>query len=158
MALALETQIEQHVNTVRESGSQAQIAETTAVLASIAPKVNASKNLSEALEKEKLLLNKIDSAIAADAVLPTQDDNAYDLLSGAIKKNSISKANIQPRVVSLSEKIMQMASVSFKADELEETAKLLDLVKPLNVNKDQVKAAQSQLKDCLLYTSDAADE
>ena len=147
MALALETQIEQHVNTVRESGSQAQIAETTAVLASITPKVNASKNLSEALEKEKLLLNKIDSAIAADAVLPTQDDNAYDLLSGAIKKNSISKANIQPRVVSLSEKIMQMASVSFKADELEETAKLLDLVKPLNVNKDQVKAAQSQLKE-----------
>ena len=146
MTLALESQIEQHVNTVRSDGSAEEIAKTTAILTSIGPKIKNTSNLANALEAETKILATIDAALNSDTVLPSQDGNAYNLLSGAVKDNSISKANLQPRLLSLSEKILQMASASFKTDNFDDTSKLLNLVKPLKVNKKQVEIAEEKLK------------
>ena len=146
MTLALERQIEQHVSQVRSAGSPKEIAATSTILNKIVPNIKGSQSLSGALKAETKTLEKIDLAIESGAVLPTQDGSAYNLISNAIKANSISKSNIQPRVLSLSEKLMQMATSSFNADQLDNTTKLLNLVKPLKVNRKQLQIAEAKLQ------------
>jgi len=146
MALALESQVQQHVSKVRASGSQEDIAKTSAILTDIGPKIKGSQNLSTALAAEARMLEQIDSALGSNILLPSQDGNAYDMVSDAIRKNSISQSNIKPRLLSLSDKLMQMASASFKTDQLDDASELLNLVKPLKVNIDKVEIAESKLK------------
>jgi len=102
--------------------------------------------LNSALEAEAKMLDKIDLAISTGTVLPAQDGSAYDLISDALRTNSISQSNIKPRLLSLSEKLIQMAGSSFETDDLDNTAKLLDLVKPLKVNGKQLEIAETKLK------------
>ncbi len=146
MALALEKQVEEHVTKVRSVGSPEEIAKTKTILTKIEPKIKSSKSLGQALEAETKMLEKIDLAIDSGSVLPSQDGSAYNLISSALKDNSISQSNIKPRLLSLSDKLMQMASSSFNTDELDDTARLLDLVKPLKVNKEKLKIAETKLQ------------
>ena len=146
MALALEKQIEQHVTNVRSVGTSEEIVKTKTILTKIGPKIKSSKNLNSALEAEAKMLDKIDLAISIGTVLPAQDGSAYDLISDALKTNSISQSNIKPRLLSLSEKLIQMADSSFETDDLDNTAKLLGLVKPLKVNGKQLEIAETKLK------------
>ena len=131
----LEKAINVHVKNIKSSGSSAEIAKTAAVLEKMGDEFEGSKSASAALQAEQKLMSKIDTALAANNLVPPKKGNAYSLVSGALKSNTVSKANIVPRVKGLSAKILALADASFKKDDLEGATKLAALVKRLNVNR-----------------------
>lgn len=141
----LQTSINSHVKKIQDSGTSEEIAETTAVLEQMGQNFEGSKSAIDALKAEQNMVAKIDVALASNSLIPPQKDNAYALVSEALKSNSVSKANITPRVKSLSEKLLGMAASSLKADDFAETDKLKALIKRLNVNKQELAALNKQI-------------
>jgi TonB family protein len=131
----LEKAIDSHVKKVQETGTSEEIARTAAVLEKIDSEFEGSKSASEALKAEKELVAKIDASLEKNVLIPPNKGNAYSLVSEALKANSVSKANIEPRVESLSSKLLKLANSSLKEDNLDEAGKLSALIKRLNVDK-----------------------
>ena len=130
----LEKAVELHVRQVQKSGSAEDVARTTAVIGNLGSEFSESHSASNALKKEQAMLLKIDKALDSNNLAPPQKGNAYTLVSGALKANSISKANITPRVAKLSQKLLSIATASFDENTLAETEKLVALVSRLKVN------------------------
>ncbi len=130
----LQESIDSHVKEIQSSGTSEQIAQTAAVLERLEAKFEGSKSASDALKAEQDMMKKIDVALNGDVLIPPTKNNAYALVSEALKSNSVSKANITPRVKSLSAKLLNLAQGSLEKDNFEEFDKLAALVKRLNVN------------------------
>lgn len=143
----LQTSIDSHVKNIQASGTAEEIANTTAVLAQMEEKFAGSKSAMDALKAEQNLVKKIDRALASNSLIPPTKDNAYAMVSEALKANTVSKANITPRVASLSEKLLVMATASLQEDDFAETDKLTALIKRLNVNKPQLAALNTQISE-----------
>lgn len=124
--------VNDHVENVRATGTQEEIAATSAVLAKIGD-IGGDNSASKALQEEKALLDKIDGAIAAGNLTPPKKGNAYQLVSSALKGNKISRANSDPRVELLSNKLLTLANTNLGDNNLEEAVKLSALVKRINL-------------------------
>lgn len=124
--------VNDHVENVRATGTQDEIAATSAVLAKIGD-IGGDNSASKALQEEKALLDKIDGAIAAGNLTPPKKGNAYQLVSSALKGNKISRANSDPRVELLSNKLLTLANTNLGDNNLEEAVKLSALVKRINL-------------------------
>jgi TonB family protein len=156
----LEKAIALHVKKVRESGSAEQVAQTSAVMDNIGNKLKSSNTASKALKKEKQLLGRIQAAFTDDNIVPPTKDNAYTLVSDALKANSISKANITPIVKQLNDRLVSAAESEFAANEEADIAKFLALIKRLNVDPASI-AELNQLvveREALLLARAAAAE
>ncbi len=124
--------VDSHVKKVRETGTQEEIAATSTVLERLGD-LGGDNSASKALQAEKALLDSIDSAIAAGNLTPPKKGNAYQLVSSALKGNKISRANSDPRVKLLSNKLLALANTNLNDDNLEEAVKLSALVKRINL-------------------------
>jgi len=143
----LEKAINVHVKKIKSSGTSAEIARTAAVLEKMGDEFEGSKSASAALRAEQKLISKIDSALKANNLTPPNNGNAYSLVSGALKSNTVSKANIEPRVRTLSTKILKLADTSYSEDDLENASKLAALVKRLNVNRKELATLSKNIAD-----------
>lgn len=144
---SLEKSITDHVKKVKESGTSEEIARTTEVLAKVESEFASSKSASDALQAEQVLITKIDAALDENNLIPPKKGNAYSLVSNALKGNSISKSNAEPRVKALSSKLLRLASATLSDDKLEETQKLSVLIKRLNVDRKGLAALEKALKE-----------
>lgn len=158
----LEASIAKHVKEIKETGSAEEIDRTAAVLKKIESESAGSKSASAALLKEKTLVAKIDAALDADNLIPPQKDNAYSLVSDALKKNTISNANFEPRIKALSDKLIGASARNLEAEELEEAEKLAALVKRLGVDRKGLaalaKSINTRKAEIAAASSAAADE
>ena len=127
----LSKEINTYVEEIRASGTAEEIAATTEVLTRLGDLEGAS-SATEALQAEQDLLNKIDAAIASGNLVPPKKGNAYQMVSSALKGNKISRANSDPRVDLLSNKMLALANTNLGEDNLEEAVKLSALVKRIN--------------------------
>jgi len=142
----LEKSIASHVKKIKSTGTSEEIAKTSAVLAKIESEFEGSQGAAKALQAEQVLIGKIDAALDADNLIPPQKGNAYSLVSNALKGNKISKANSEPRVKSLSTKLLALANTALDEDNLQETTKLGSLIKRLNVDRKGLAALDKSLK------------
>ena len=130
----LKAAINERVKTIQASGTAEEIAATSASLKKIEDKFVDAKTASNALQVEKDLVAKIDAALSANNLYPPKKGNAYALISSALKDNKISKANAQPRITSLNQKLLSVAQNRLKTDDLDTATKLSALIKRLNVD------------------------
>lgn len=130
----LQKSINARVAQVQSSGTSEEIAQTAEVLQKIEDKFEGSKSASDALKAEQAIVTKIDAALENDVLIPPSKDNAYALVSEALKSNSVSGANITPRVTALSGKLTRLANAELEKDNFDEVNKLAALIKRLNVN------------------------
>lgn len=144
LSKGLSVAINKHVKEVQESGSQEEVAATTAILAKVG-ELDGADSAVKALQAEKALLEKIDKAIASENLVPPKKGNAYQLVSSALKGNKISRANSDTRVELLSEKLIALANTNVEENNLEEAVKLSALIKRINLNTDN--EALTQLND-----------
>lgn len=147
LAKNLSAAITAKVKEVQESGSAEEIAKTSAVLDRLGEAGEGAKSAVAALQAEQVLIGKIDAALEAGNLIPPTKNNAYSLVSNALKSNKISKSNSQPRVKALSAGLLDLANESFKADNMEETAKYSSLVKRLNVDKKGLASLTTKIQE-----------
>lgn len=143
----LEKAVELHVRQVRASGSAEDIARITALIGKLGSQFSRTNTASNALKKEKAMLVEIDKALESNNLAPPQPGNAYSIVSEALKANSISKANISPRVASLSQKLLSQVTVGFDANPIAEIEKLIALIEQLKVNPKGLVKLKRQLAD-----------
>jgi TonB family protein len=144
----LEKSIDVHVKKIQENGTSEQIAETAAVLEKIEADFEGSKSASDALKAEKVLVAKIDKALEGENLTPPKKGNAYSLVSDSLKANTVSKANIVPRVKTLSAKLLVIANKAIagkEAENLAEAEKIASLVKRLNVDRKPLSALNKKI-------------
>ena len=134
----LKAAISEHVKTVQESGTAEEIAATSASLKKIEDKFDGAKSASNALQAEKELIAKIDASLAANNLYPPKKNNAYSLISNALKGNKISQVNAQTRITNLNEKLLAVAKNQLKEDDFETATKLSALIKRLNVDNQDI--------------------
>lgn len=127
----LSKEINTYVEEIRATGTAEEIAATTEVLSRVGD-LEGANTATEALQAEQDLLNKIDAAIAAGNLVPPKKGNAYQMVSSALKGNKISRANSDPRVELLSNKMLALAGTNLGENNLEEAVKLSALVKRIN--------------------------
>jgi TonB family protein len=145
----LEKAVELHVLQVQETGSAEDVARTTTVIDKLGSKLPLTNSASNALKKEQTILVKIDKALEANNLAPPQQGNAYTLVSEALKANSISNANITPRVTNLSQKLLSIATANFATNSQAQTEKLAALITRLNVDPNGLETLKKQLADRL---------
>ena len=145
LLVSLEKSIDSHVSEIQKTGTSAEIANTTAVLERIGSAFGGSKSASEALQIEKNLVGKIDSALELNVLIPPAKNNAYSFVSNALKENTISKANIEPRVLVLNEKLLILANNHLENKNLDEATKLAALIKRLNVDRKSLVALNKKI-------------
>ena len=145
--------VNDHAREVQANGTQEQVAATAAVLAKIGD-LDGDNSASQALQAEKALLDKIDSAIASGNLTPPKKGNAYQLVSSALKGNKISRANSDPRVELLSNKLLAVANTNLSQNNLEEAVKLAALIKRIDLTggneglaslNDGIKAKRAEI-------------
>ena len=141
----LEKSIDIHVKKIQQSGTSEEIAKTTAVLEKIESDFEGSKSASDALKAEKRLVTRIDTAIEANNLTPPAKGNAYGLVSESLKSNTVSKANIIPRVESLSSKLLVIANGLVGEKKIGDAEKIAALVKRLNVDKKGLTALTKKI-------------
>ena len=134
----LKAAISERVKTVQESGTAEEIAATSASLKKIEDKFDGAKSASNALQAEKELIAKIDASLAANNLYPPKKNNAYSLISNALKGNKISQVNAQTRITNLNEKLLAVAKNQLKEDDFETATKLSALIKRLNVDNQDI--------------------
>lgn len=156
--------INDHVKKVQETGTQEEVEATSAVLAKIGD-IGGENSATKALQAEKALLDKIDSAIAAGNLTPPKKGNAYQLVSTALKGNKISRANSDPRVELLSSKMLALANSNLSDNNLEEAVKLSALVKRINLTggneglaklNEGIKAKRAEIAEASKKDDEAA--
>jgi TonB family protein len=136
-------------NRVKEnqaSGAGDDFAKNTAVLERLESNQDGANSATAALKAEQVLLGTIDQALAQDNLIPPQKGNAYSLVSSALKANKISKTNSQPRVESLSAKLLVLANSAFDQGNTEDVSKYSALVKRLNVDRKGLAALNVKVK------------
>ena len=152
----LQVSIDAHVKQIQSSGTSEEISQTTTVLEKMGGEFAGSKSASNALQAEKRLVAKIDMALEKNNLTPPKKNNAYTIVSLALKDNTVSQANLQPRVKSLSSKLLTLANTQYVGDNIKEAKKLTALVKRLNVDRaglskleKQITAKQAALKSAI---------
>lgn len=136
-------------NRVRENqaaGTGDDFAKNTAVLERLESNQDGENSTSAALKAEQVLIGTIDQALASGNLIPPQKGNAYSLVSSALKANKISKANSQPRVKSLSSKLLVLANTAFDEGNNEDVNKYSALVKRLNVDRTGLAELTAKVK------------
>lgn len=131
----LQASIDNHVAQIKNSGTSQQIEQTAEVLQRIESEFEGSRTASDALKAEQKLVKQIDQALQQDVLVPPTQNNAYGLVSEALKRNSVSRANLEPRVASLSNKLLALAEQNLSQDNFDEVDKLSALVRRLNANE-----------------------
>lgn len=158
---SLSQAITARVKEVQANGTQEEIAATTATLAKLG-EFDAGNSASKALQEEKDLLDDIDAAIAGGNLIPPKKGNAYQMVSSALKGNKISRANSEPRVELLSDKLLVLANASLGKENLEEAVKLSALLKRINLNTDNTGIAKLndsiKAKRATIAAANAAEE
>lgn len=142
----LQVSINSHVKEIRRSGTSQQIADTAAVLKELESKFEGSKSASNALKAEQQMVARIDAALKDEILIPPALNNAYALVSEALKANSVSTVNITPRVKSLSKRLLRLAQTSLEQDDFEMLDKLGGLVEKLSVNPTELASLNEQVK------------
>ncbi len=143
----LEKAINSHVAKVKESGTAEEIEQTTEVLAKIESEFTGSQAAAKALKREQTLITRIDKALETNNLIPPKSGNAYSLLSDALKKNAISKANITPRLEKLSAQLMELTYSTLESDNIEEADKLAALIKRLDTDTEGLKTLSETISD-----------
>ena len=159
----LQLAIDAHVAKIQTTGTSEEIAVTTAVLEKIGDDFKGSESASNALQTEKRLVQQIDAALQENNLTPPNKNNAYSIVSQALKANTVSQANLLPRVASLSSKLLVLANKQFSGNNLVEAKKLAALVKKLKVDRTQAtklekQIAQKQAKQKSLATKAKQEE
>lgn len=158
---SLSQAITARVKEVQANGTQEEIAATTATLAKLG-EFDAGNSASKALQEEKDLLDDIDAAISGGNLIPPKKGNAYQMVSSALKGNKISRANSEPRVELLSDKLLVLANASLGKENLEEAVKLSALLKRINLNTDNAGIAKLndsiKAKRATIAAANAAEE
>ena len=139
--------VKNHVEKVRTDGTPEEIAATTLVLEKLGDQVAGGKSAAAALKAEQALIVRIDQAITDGNIVPPQKNNAYQLISDALKNKKISKTNSDPRVKALSANLLALANQSLEEDNIEATTKLSALVKRLNVDRPGINELTSKLEE-----------
>lgn len=152
LAKNLTQAITKHVKESQASGTNEDFDKNTAVLERLTGDEEGAKSVAAALKTEQVLLAKIDSALNSDNLIPPSKDNAYSIVSSALKAKKISKANAQPRVETLSAKLLELANTAFNDNNFTDVSKYSALVKRLNVDRQglseltkKVNAKQKEL-------------
>lgn len=146
LAKELTKAITEHVKDAQATGSAEDIAKSTSVLDRLSNNEEGAKSASAALKAEQVLLVKIDAALDKGNLIPPQKGNAYSLVSSALKSNKISKANSQPRVETLSSKLLVLANTSFDEGDYDNVSKYTALVKRLNVDREGLSELSAKMK------------
>lgn len=143
----LQAAVDNHVKKIQESGSEEDIAKTTAILDKMGADTASLKSTSEALKAEKQMIAKIDAALSSNVLIPPKKDNAYALVSEALKNNMVSKENIGPKVKSLSSKLVKLAQTAANNDNIDEASKLTALIKKLNVDRKALASLNKTISE-----------
>jgi len=146
MAKELTEAITNRVKENQASGAGEDFEKNTAVLDRLSKNEEGANSAAEALKAEQVLLGNIDDALAKGNLIPPQKGNAYSLVSEALTANKISKANSQPRVESLSSKLLALANEAFEANNTEDVNKYSALVKRLNVDRQGLAELTAKVK------------
>ena len=114
--------------------------------ATVLKKISAAKNESNSAQQaEQVLIKKIQSSIASNNLIPPQSNNAYTLLSGALRGKKISRANSAPLLSSLSNKLMTQANNSFARNDLNQTTNIMNYVNRIDVNNKKLAELRSKI-------------
>lgn len=143
----LEVNISEYVDRIKNTGTAAEIEQTTIALAKIGSESQSSRTAAAALQNEKVLLEKIDQALSQNNLIPPTTGNAYAIVSDALQKNAISKVNFTPRITALSEKLSTSANSSLEQDNLEEAEKYTALVKRLDVDPQSLASLETRIEE-----------
>lgn len=100
---------------------------------------------SSAQQAEQVLIKKIQSSIASNNLIPPQANNAYTLLSGALRGKKISRAKSSPLLRSLSSKLMNRANSTFARNDLDQTTDIMSYVNRIDVNNRQLADLRSRV-------------
>ncbi len=130
-----------HVKQVQATGTKEEVDATAAVVAKLG-EISGDNSASKALQAEKALLDKIDSAIASGNLVPPKKGNAYQLVSSALKDSKISRANSDPRVELLSGKLLALANTNLNESNLEEAVKISALLKRIQLKGGEEALAE----------------
>ena len=107
--------------------------------ATVLKKINEAKSaLSSAQQAEQVLIKQIQTSIASNNLIPPQVNNAYTLLSSALRSKKVSRANSAPLLRSLSSKLMSQANSSFARNDLNQTNNIMSYVNRIDVNNTQL--------------------
>lgn len=147
LAKNLSSAITAKVKEIQENGTPEEIERTSAVLDRLGDAGKGAKSAVAALQAEQVLIGKIDAALESGNLIPPKKDNAYSLVSNALKSNKISKTNSEPRVEKLSSGLLGLANKSFEAENMEDTAKYASLVKRLNVDKNGLTKLTDKIQE-----------
>lgn len=136
-----------HVRKVQATGTKAEVDAMVAVIGKLGD-LGGENSATKALQAEKNLLDRIDSAIASGNLVPPKKGNAYQMVSSALKGNKISRANSDPRVELLSSRLLALANTSLQEDNLEEAVKLSALIKRIDLGSgsDRLAALSEGIK------------
>jgi len=114
--------------------------------ATVLKKISAAKSESNSAQQaEQILIKKIQSSIASNNLIPPQSNNAYTLLSGALRGKKISRANSAPLLSSLSSKLMTQANNSFARNDLNQTTNIMNYVNRIDVNNKKLAELRSKI-------------
>ena len=105
----LQNAISKDVKNAKKIGGNDNLAKSSQILEQLDSK-NSSSDTSSALKREQELLTQIDKSLNSNNLVPPNKDNAYTLVSSALKNNTISKSNLQSRVKVLSDKLLGSAT------------------------------------------------
>ena len=112
----------------------------------IKKKIGEAKSASSnALQAEQVVINRIQSAIDSNNLIPPQANNAYTLLSNALRGKTISRANSSPLLNSLSSRLLSQANSSFNQNNLNRTTDILNYVNRIDVNNPQLADLRSRV-------------
>ncbi|MFT4629547.1 MAG: TonB family protein [Dinoroseobacter sp.] len=154
----LEKAVELHVLQVQKSGSAEDVKRITKVIDKLGSKFTSTNSASNALKKEQTMLGIIDQALKANNLAPPEKGNAYSLVSDALEANSISNANITPRVTKLSQRLLSVATANFATNSQAELEKLAVLIKRLNVDPKGLATLNKELADRLAAAEQVTEE
>lgn len=134
----IEKAVTSHIKELGETGNQAEIDRTAIILEKLESQGFAkSKAAIDALKIESDTLSKIDAALEENILIPPQKGNAFSAISTALKKNTVNKDKLTPKIEQLHIKIVDVIKESIDTD-IELAQQYNTILNKLNYNKKQV--------------------
>lgn len=148
---ALFSQIEEavtaHIQDLGETGDQADIDRTAAILDKLETQGFAkSKAAIDALKIESETLSKIDAALEENILIPPQKGNAFTSISTAIKKNTVTREKLTPKIQQLHLSIVDVIKQNIDTD-IAVAQEYGEFLEKLNYNKKQIADIKAEIQE-----------
>ena len=142
----LQSSLEKAVTAAAEKEKLANKPAKNSQSVAILEKIDKAKTQSSTkLQAEQALIRSIQSSISANNLIPPQSNNAYTLLSGALRSKKISREKSTPLLSSLTSQLLRQANASFARDNLDQTSNYMSYINRIDVSNPQLATLRSKV-------------